>query len=72
MRTGLRARHREERCIKAFYESSLDGKRAQTAWLPQVHHLVACEVVQEVVIAGHKGDTEPQVIVLDAPKEQFR
>ena len=26
----------------------------------------------EVVIAGHKGDTEPQVIVLEAPKEQFR
>ena len=84
-RTRRRARHREERCINSFDdESSLDGKRAQTAWLPQVHHLVACEVehavlvplVQtqtvEVVIAGHEDDTEPQVIVLEAPKEQFR
>ena len=50
-RTRLRARHREERCIKAFDdESSLDSKRAQTAWLPQVHHLVACEVEHAVLV----------------------
>ena len=51
--------------------------------LPQVHHLVACEVehavlvplVQtqtvEVVIAGHEDDTEPHVIVLKLPKNSF-
>ena len=79
-RIRRRARRREERCIKAVDDGN--GKRAQTACLPPVHHFVACTVghavpvplVQtqtvEVVIAGHEDDIEPHVIVLEAPKEQ--